>query len=205
MANPILVFVRSNALGTESGKFPIGVTQAGRKICNATCENGEFILVLVDDDQMLPDTPPFHAERNVPLLIVSHGGSTRHGDPDKSVGESWGWQTPCIVCKSFSHISSDTVYSEIRSVWIEDPGKACEFAKTCRAVDYLAALDGLAAVCQLKKLNPAENVVELIKRYLSRLDRKFAAEFRSKVTHGQWDQAFNLVENRANEIVSGGT
>ena len=203
MTNPILVFVDASVLKVDACKFPIGFTSDGRKICNTTCANGKNVLVLVNDDEQLPECPPFEANKSMPLLMVAHSGSQEFGDPMNAIRKAWGWCGTVDVCMRFSHVPTDAVYKEICSIW-KTPGQAQAFADKCRSVDSLAALDGLAVLCQLKKLNPCQEVGTLPAEYGSRLNSDLPEKFTEKFDDGEWDCALNLVKCEAERLVGGG-
>lgn len=208
MANPILVFVRVESLGQpereEAETSPMGVTECGR--WETAGRDREYVLVLVDDEAELPDSPPFKAEPDMPLLIVAHNGSERFPDPMAAVRTQWQWRGIVDVCKHFSHVDSDGVYKEIRSV-LEAPGKAGAFARECRSGHRLAALEGLAALCQLQMLGMDPEDPEggrLLDECLGRVERGFANRFAEKFDRGECECALELVKQEASRLAGAG-
>ena len=214
--NPILVFIRVESFRELGGpdEFPMGMTACGQ--WETSCQSCEYILVLVNDDGDLPDAdgPPFMACQSMPLLIVAHHGSRKFEDPIKVVMEKWKWEGAVYVCKHFSHVASDTVYNEIRSICCTagnaDPEQAKEQAKAfvdkCRAGNRLAALDGLAALCQLMMLKPetddeSETDDELLDKLLTEYGSgsRVGNDFEYKFQRGKWNCALELVEQEAEQ------
>ena len=200
MCNPIIVFVNPDALKTNLGRdfdFPHPVLDDNKSPC----------LILLNDKAPLPPDPPFEGQGHESILIVKHRGSQRHPKPDEEL-RVWYSDVPRLVCETFSNVRSDVVYEQILRA-VESPKEAFAFAKRCRQVSHLEELEGLAAICQLRRIdsNAAEDkeVRRLRRKILSRFDRQFKTCFTSKYctakTDEAWQDVFTLVKKKAEEIV----
>ena len=176
MTNPIVVFVVPNRFGNNlKDKMPAGVTKQGQ--VEPAQKDKEYSLLFLNDT----DTPPVKAPCKVcveePLLIVAHNNSEENSGTGKPL-----WNAKPTVCETFSHITGDPVFVTITKILESKNGdlKALEqFKRDCLNKDTLAALNGLAAICQIRLLNhglsceisPLNN--EFLSRCPSISNRKF--------------------------------
>ena len=200
MCNPIVVFVNPEALRSNlRSEFTFPHT-----VCD---ELGNPCLILLDDNDDLPDGAPFDVHTQEPILIVAHYSSKKHRNPEGEL-EKWSAEATCLVCKTFSNVRGDDVYEEILRA-IKTPEEASAFAGRCRQVNHLEALDGLAAICQLRRIDSGaaecDDVKLLRLTLLSRFDREFRSDFlikyRTANTDEAWRDVLTLVEERAERIV----
>ena len=189
--NPILVFVNSDTfisfiklVTCQCIPKAIGVANSGN--LEVAQEGSHYLLVFVDDGDCIKSmrTAPCKTCTSEPLLVVEHNNS----DKNKGPWNDGIWNVvPAIVVETFSHEPSDPVYLGIRDILNsqrkqEGNSVAAKAATTAlvqlfRNKNLLAALDGLATVCQIQLLGEdGANGTPLKK-----LEAKFLARYRGNL------------------------
>ena len=214
MTNPVFVFIRAIALVEERdlGIFPVGLTADGKKRCNTDHNTSDNILVLFNDDENdLPGEPPFQADRREQLLVVVHASSRTRRVQEL---DNWRWESSIVVCKELQTLEDNPILKRIQSIWnnhANNPAEAEEFVRECREVNQLAALDGLAMLCQHVILNLSHGdqdqqdrkKVRMLKwKYENRLDVMLRDEFNCDVKNvdtEEWNKAQKLILEKADE------
>ena len=170
MANPVVVFVVPNRFcfkdifkGICDSKCissedidAVGVTDAGRMDVPAE-KCGEYALLLLDDSRnwsgkkKTEDAPCRMTEGDRLLRIIEHNSSEENSGPWSRL---FGVARP-VPCKGFSHYDGDHVFDAIYDILTADEdetraGVVNQFIGECNDADILQAMDGLAAVCQIR-------------------------------------------------------
>lgn len=164
MDNPIVVFVVPGSFGNAltklchestandepvAKKWAVGVTSEG--IVECAKKNSEYSLLLLDDTICPPSEAPCKIDLDQPLLIVRHNNSTINKKPGNRLFNV----ESSVICDNFSHTEEFPVFVNIRNIvtdGAEAKKKIKEFVEKYRISSYLQALDGLAAISQIRLL-----------------------------------------------------
>jgi len=191
--NPIIVFVVPASFRKRAEEFPIGWRTRGAGDIAPLSAAANYTVLLLDDAKPVSDDIVFaNRDRERPLFVVAHNSSTQNNIADieaNPVLNSWGRP---YVCEAFSHLPDDGTWKEIRRLMQGelDPN---DFANERRERRELDLYDQLAAICQLKLINPAADVTMLEGSIRGELPLLFQNDFAER----SWSARLELVRERA--------
>lgn len=151
MNNPVVVFfdkAREVSGWSYLGELPVGVADGKIVGSEVPCQ----VLVL-DDTLGVPNLLGDNFDSNAPLLVITHKTSGCHKPCDiaeqlKDYGKAY-----CI--DEFSHVAGDRVFEKIKTLLTEPATAVNGFVAEWKARFDVAAYVDLAAICQIKLLNPS--------------------------------------------------
>ena len=212
--NPILVFVNNDTFRklyqrVHQDCIPeaVGVTECG--MLEYAERTSSYCLVFFNDDEEVSQAEqyaPCKTSANEPLLVVEHRNSNRNEGPWD--GGIWGIAT-VVVVEKFSHEPGDTVYAGIVEILKaqseENLAKAATtaFVQTLRNKNLLGALDGLAAICQIRLLGEdgpsgaTEELETLEEDFLARYPGISSEDYESKCTQDK----LSMIQKEANKVL----
>jgi hypothetical protein len=191
--NPIIVFVVPASFGKRAEEFPMGWRMRGVGDIAPLSAAASYTVLLLDDTSSVSDDIVFaNRDREEPLFVVAHNSSAQNSIADiqaNPVLNSWGRP---YVCEAFSHLPDHETWKEIRGLLHGelDPN---DFANERRERRELDLYDQLAAICQLKLIDPAANVTMLQRSISGELPFHFQNDFAER----SWSARLELVRERA--------
>jgi len=160
-------------------------------------EGKEYAVLLLDDSaQDIPDRNHKNRFQNAPLLIVAHDGSTYHTAQiiPNQMPEAWGKP---FVCETFQHTENPT-FSKIQGLISGNVVDVHAFAETRRNKSYFTWLDHLAAICQLKIIDPNAEIDNQLSSLMNKFPRAFENEFKAATNTGEpWKSGLAFIQDRA--------
>lgn len=182
MSNPVLVFFdreRARMAGgfswpDEVGFFPVG-WDANGNMQNPNQIESDYDVLLLDDTAPVPELKHINRDANTTLLVVVHNNSTINASPESNpLLSSWGRP---YVFRKFSHVSRDPLFEKLKEL-ITGKLAAASFSGILRNANHLESYDRLAAVCQIRMIDPSVNTNELWKEILKKLPDHFSNSLR---------------------------
>jgi hypothetical protein len=158
MNNPVVVFFDKNRAQKLKGFmwpdgitfFPVGWNVDGI-MKDPTKDECNYEVLLLDDTKEVPDLRHTNKDPHQTLLVIAHNNSTINTDPVGSeVLMCWGRP---YVCWKFSHTQDEFIIMKITDLF-NNQSNAQKFASIWRNANHLELYDHLAAVCQIRMIDP---------------------------------------------------
>lgn len=174
MNNPIVVFfdkVREVGGWSYQGILPVGVADGRIVGSEVPCQ-----VLMLDDTLGIPNLPRGNFDSNAPLLVITHKTSGCHkpcdiADQLKNYGKAY-----CI--DEFSHVAGDRVFEKIKTLLTKPATAVNGFVEEWKARFDVAAYVDLAAICQIKLLNPNADCGAQMGDVLGRLSPEIQEQLR---------------------------